>query len=80
MVCLQTSLDDVEAASETLILTVLSCQQFQGEMHCSYGYVKMALRLPATPPARSVCKISIVYEGFDELMGCVNSGTRSGLL
>lgn len=38
----------------------------------TYGYVRMALRLPATPPARRVCSISTVYDGDSK--GAVNSG------
>lgn len=34
----------------------------------------MALKLPATPPASKVCKISTVYDDLGETMGSVNSG------
>ena len=51
--CLQTSLDNVETVKTPFNKNLVI------HIQTSYGYGMIALRLPATPPARSVCIISV---------------------
>ena len=71
MMRLKPRFDDVEAERTMEISTGLL---FLLNTVLAHGYVKMALKLPATPPASRVRIISPVYEDVEASNGSVNSG------